>query len=85
MSLSATKIRVREILEEHLGPSARSIGATDSLSGHGKTIEFVNVAMALETEFEVALSENAMEKADTIDAIARYIDDAVAAARGGKR
>jgi acyl carrier protein len=73
-----TKAKIRSVLEEHLGPSQAEIGDQDDLAGTGKTIEWVNVAIALETEFDIRISELAMEKCGTIDMIARLIDTIVA-------
>lgn len=73
-----TKAKIRAVLDEHLGPSQAAIGDQDKLAGTGKTIEWVNVAIALETEFDIQISELAMEKCGTIDMIARLIDTIVA-------
>jgi acyl carrier protein len=77
-----TKNKIRAVLEEHIGPAAtKDIGDQDSLRDVGKTIEWVNVVMALETEFSVPLDEMVVMKCDTIDMIARLIDTIVASDR----
>lgn len=73
-----TKAKIRSVLEEHIGPSQADIGDQEDLRGTGKTIEWINVVIALETEFDIRLSEMVVSKCGTIDQIARLIDTIVA-------
>lgn len=74
-----TKARIRAVLEEHLGPDAANIGDMDDLRGRGDTLEWTNVAIALETEFGgIRLHDLALSRCGTIDQIARLIDVIVA-------
>ena len=71
--------RVREIIAEQLGIAEEEISLDATLTGDlgADTLDFVEVVMALEEEFEVEISEEVSERLETVADVIRHLEGQV--------
>ena len=68
--------RIKEMLVSELGIDASEVTPEAKLKGHLgiSSVEFVDIAMTIEEEFEVELDEDKLRKIKTVKELCDYIE-----------
>lgn len=70
--------KVADILSDLFGVEAKDIELTDSLEDIGADIlGMVDLSLALESEFDLEISDEDYEKWETVDDIVNYIEEKI--------
>lgn len=70
--------KVADILSDLFGVEAKDIELTDSLEDIGADIlGMVDLSLALESEFDLEISDEDYEKWETVDDVVNYIEEKI--------
>ena len=71
--------KIKKIISEQLEVDQSIISETSSITGDlgADSLDLVDLAMSIEDEFDIELSDEALEKIKTVGDLAVYIEDRI--------
>jgi len=71
--------KVKKIISEQLEVDQSIISESSTISGdlNADSLDLVDLAMSIEDEFDIELSDEALEKIKTVGDLATYIEDRI--------